>query len=766
MRRCAASTDSFEHKVRTSGRFSLQVLPFTLAFLQLNLPCTAWSAPLSTPAMVPTGTGPAFKKLQEGRRITGTSTESNSSPPKTINGPVKVDSPAQKMVAEGDAILKTGDSERALSIFRAAEAKFPCQPEPGLGICRALYALNRMQEAMEKSTHLTRQFPRFAGGFAFFGNLQCSKGDLPAARLAYLRAVSLDTTDADLHYRLAQIAQMQGAADDVFSEATKAVALAPGHTGAQLLLSTYEATHGCIQNAVSRLRKALKNDPDNLHFLILLATMQREIGENSAALENLKAARSIDSNDAGILEQFVLIYGAKNDWINAREYSEEWTKSEPDNALAWFMHAWCCMKTNELTDAVSYYKRAIALKPALSELHNGYGMVLLDSRKLDDAAREFQKASELASNDVVPQLNQATVHISAARWTEAIDLLRHAAANFPDCPQLNGLLAYCLARAANFTDASNMAQRALAVNQNEPMALTALSIIDEHNGELERSIDHLQRVVHLFPASSFAITELASAYLRNHNPSKAVTLAQEALQVAPYNLNAKATMAEVLKALGNFHGAALLLKECVVRNPKDLALKLSLAEAQEKSGDRDGAISTLEKARKSHPSAPEPLAQLANFLLGDKDYKQAESLSRESLQYNSNYVPSLLVLGKVLLITSRLEECLLVCEQMLNSAPDDRDVSVLSGLCLSRLGKWKEARKCFDRIAQSYDASLAPEVRLAYAETLEKTNDSARASQVISGINGDAGLSSMQLKLLRALRLRLDRSINKRTSNL
>lgn len=740
MRRFAASTNSYAADssalIKTCARRRVVALPghdarkiivfFALCIFAVS---AVHSAPLPTPAMV-SQTSTAATKVKESK-----ARKLPEQPPSPLPAavPAKILQPAKRMIADAQNVFAAGDTERALRILGNASLKYPQEPEVFLEQARLLYALNETSKARRVLLSVRQKWPLYGPASALLGNVEWAAGNPLAAENAYRTAVRLDPRDALSHLRLARLANERGRHLDAFDEAARSLESDSSNAAAHILLADLLAGRGDTDAAMKHLEKAVKIAPDNPGLLLQYAILQRLAGKASAALESLKNARSLDPTDPAILEQFTLAYGARLDWINAREYGEEWTKLDGNNAAAWLARAWACLNTNELRDASSFLKKAIALDPQSASLHNGLGMVWLELRKVPEATAEFKKSIELDPQDITPRLNLGMLFISAEQWTEAIDWCRSTVTQFPSSPQAVAMLAYALAGSGDYAHAKLLASKALALNNDEVLARVTLSRALIADGKVQDGLAELTGASKASGLSSFVLTELAACYCAANDGPQAVRVVQQALQIAPSNLRAKAVMAEALKKLGNYQGAVLLLKECVVRNPKDLQLKVSLADAQQCSGDRDGAISTMEKAVKAHPDRAEAMAALAGYALEDKNYTEAESRARDALSHDAHCLPAQLVLADVLLLRGKLDSCAELCEKILQEAPASGRANMLAASCYYRLRKWKKACTCYEN-ATACGVQLDCSNLAGFGRCLVESNEPHKAKQLLSKI--------------------------------
>ena len=685
-----------------------------------------------------------------------------SEEPKSKPGSNKQLSPLDRLLRDAEVAVQAQEFQRAMKIFDHASGLFPDDPGPMLGQAKVFYCLNDLEGCQKTLLQCARRFPSYAPAFAASGKLEHSRGDLVAAKKSYRKAIQLNPRDGDSYFRLAQIALTEGNVNEAIVNALNCLRCDPHHPSAHLLLGEIYSRSGASTEAIDHLKEVLKPSPENPQVLLLTARLQRSVGSVNAALENLRRARELSPEESMILEEFCLLYGAKNDWVNAREYAEEWTKLEPDNSLAWFVRGWSCRNSQELHDAASFLNRAVTLAPENAHLHNAYGMVLLDERKPDDASREFEKASQLAPKDIAPRLNAINALISGGRWSGAADAARAALVDFPDSPEAQSLLAYIYARDGADNDARAFALQSVKQRPDSGTALIALALLELKQGHGDLASEYFQKAVDANPTSPFALIELSKDLKRRGRARESVELLQRVLQMAPSNLQAKAAMGQALIDAGNFQGAILHLKECVVRNPKDLELRLSLADAQVQSGDLETAAETLEKAVVAAPASPKPLAILARLALDRGDYKKADALAHDALKFDRQNFIALTVLATVQFQRQSLQDCLETCQSLLSLQPGNAEPLLLSARCAFRQNRWTESIALFEQI-RSTGRELCWQDTKDLIECFEQTGQFAKATDLLSTRRADqlkAGEQRELQKLKSKFSRRIDRDIS------
>lgn len=755
MKQCAASTDTSVGKTA----LPLTVLLLLSTSVIFSMFSAAVSAPVPTAVQVPS-TQSVNDHLGDPAKRASARTYTRQTPQSTEKQNVVAPqagraqlSPLNRILNDADAALKAQEFERALRILSRACSLYKTDPRPATAKAKVLYCLNDIQGSRKILLDVSVAFPRYAPAFAALGRLEEVEGNIAAAEQYYRQSVRLNDRDGDSYFRLAQNALGREDVNDALANVLKCLRCDADNASAHLLLADIYCRRERVIESIDHLKEVLDGSPDNAQILLLTARLQRSLGKTNSALENLRKARELLPEEAMILEEFCLLYGSKNDWVNAREYAEEWTKLEPQNPTAWLVRAWSCRNSQELHDAAAFLKMAVALAPNNPSLHNAYGIVLLDERKADDALREFERARQLEPKDVTARLNAITVFVSGGRWTEATDAARAALVDFPDSAELQGLLAYIRANDGAVQDAEKFAKFALKELPSDANALIALAMLEQKQGHEEQASTYLQSAVNMNPTSPFALIEQAKDFRRKGKTREAVLLLQQVLQLAPSNLRAKAAMAEALKDLGNYQGAILHLKECVVRFPKELDLRLSLADAQAKSGDAQTASETLEKAMKVHPSSPLPLLMLAELALEQKDYARAEVHARNALQFDHRNLKALIVLATVQLHFEKFRDCEDTCQSLLQLGPENTDVLLLSARCAYRQKNWQDGASRFEQVVATGLKLSQPDV-LALAVCLEQTGAADKAAALLDNLSS-AQFSAADSKELHKLRSRL-----------
>ncbi|HUK90656.1 MAG TPA: tetratricopeptide repeat protein [Blastocatellia bacterium] len=162
-------------------------------------------------------------------------------------------------------------------------------------------------------------------------------------------------------------------------------------------------------------------------------------------------------------------------------------------------------------------------------------------------------------------------------------------------------------------DARKRLEELVARDNGNAVAHLWLSVIDEHMGDYNNAIAHLQQVVTLAPNDAHASNNLAYLLAESRNePDSALKYAQRAVELQPSDPAYRDTLGWVLYRKGQYSQAVQNLEIAGSRQGNPV-WKYHLAMAYAKNGDIPRGRTILDAALKLNPNLPE--AQTARQLI-------------------------------------------------------------------------------------------------------------------------------------------------------
>ena len=595
------------------------------------------------------------------------------------------------------------------------------------------------ERAIKLMNSMQARYPIASQPYAMLGDIYLAQGKYDLAKHNLRIAVQLEQGDSQSLFQLAQIALQFDARDDAVEYLRKSVQADPHNFPARVMLARLLWATGKIDEALLEYNSACAQDSQNAVLLGELSTLLWLKGRALDAIEKLHQAYRLDPESAEIQKQYLTIYGARRDWPNAVDAAKSWTQLEPKNPSAHVTLGWTLMMTQEFDDAAAALKDAITLAPEDEEAHNIYGIIQAERRRFDDAISQFKASIALNPNYLPAHLNLAAGTFFKGQSAEALEQLKKLELKYPGNLSVLSLQAFISCRSGSQIEAENLCKEALAIDQFDPLALISKGILCRRQGQLDESSRILQRVSKQIPESSLSLVEYSNSLLKEGKGKQAIEIAQQALQVAPSNLEAKAALAFALAHEKNYDGAILLMKECVVRNAKDLSLRMALANTQIAKGDVEFAESTLDKAKILFPNRPEPLIVLSELASKAHNYKLAESYLDEALILAPQNQQILILLARLSFAQGKPAACL---DRL--STLNDNDLATSDLLLKARsefiLKDYAAAASDYDKIANLRKTGSSEDI-VNFARSLLESGQPARAQDLLRTVQADPELA-------------------------
>ena len=250
------------------------------------------------------------------------------------------------------------------------------------------------------------------------------------------------------------------------------------------------------------------------------------------------------------------------------------------------------------------------------------------------------------------------------------------------------------------------------------------------------------------PQQVASLLALATELLRAGRPADAIAPLRDAALLEPSNPIIQHDLGLACLEVGRAPDAIAALQRAVASNPRYTDAYFRLGIALEKLGDIGGALAAYDHATKLLPSLTEAWfrAGALVYTLGHRD--EAIGCFRRAAATGGRTSFGRLGKARALVIEDRNQEAEEVLREMLVADPKNAMAYDLLGSVLSELGRFDEARACFERTI-----AIAPMLAGSYY-------DLVRCRPVTSNDNGllqamQAALATPGLEAQQRLRLHL-----------
>jgi tetratricopeptide (TPR) repeat protein len=245
-----------------------------------------------------------------------------------------------------------------------------------------------------------------------------------------------------------------------------------------------------------------------------------------------------------------------------------------------------------------------------------------------EMARALRKPGDLTAWEAVMRAQAGYARITHKGLLASIAEARRAVEIQPDYAPAHAMLADSLA-ALGFTytagrdpaalrEARLHAERALALDTDDPLVLSCAGRALGICGEWERGLEYCRRSIELNPNSAQGRNNLATLCVRHRLPEEAMQHAEAALQLAPRGFLAYLLLANLALAnfqLGRYEQALLGVERSLLLNPAFTYTLKDRAVVLERMGRREAALDSLRRLRAADSSMSLEDLQAANSAL-------------------------------------------------------------------------------------------------------------------------------------------------------
>lgn len=506
----------------------------------------------------------------------------------------------------------------------------------------------------------------------------------PALLLAVAACANAPGRSAQDSYRRGLEALRQGQPRTARIEFLNAAAAAPndGVIRVAAAETDLQLGDGVAAEAELRRARALGIGAEATHHLMAHAFLLQhrpdqaiaEAAEAPAAYAGYAGRiRGLAATDLGDIPQATAAFNAAL-WAAPKD-SGIWT------AVARFRRV-----TGELAGAIEAADKAVAFDPNNAEALELRGELTRSQYGLAAALPWFDRALQIDPKYLPAMVERAATLGDLGRASEMLAAARAILAIDPKNPNAWLLQAVLAARAGKYGLARSLYRRTGGALDDQPATLLLAAAVDLQTGNVEQSVQRLQRLLVLQPDNAKARRLLASGQWR----------------------------------LGDAAGAAATLRPLADRPDADSYVLMLMGEALAKQGDRAGAGAYFGRAGQARSSAAVLSGPVADDQLAALRAAAAASPRDAGAQIQ---------LIRALLGRGLGDEALSRARALETDNPGAPDAHVLTGDALGLQGDWRGAAEAYRHAA---DIVFTEPTALRLVEALRNAGDGAGAARVLA----------------------------------
>jgi tetratricopeptide (TPR) repeat protein len=500
-------------------------------------------------------------------------------------------------MAMGDLYLLQKDPKKAGEEFKKAADLAPVRSMERLKYAAFKSATGDLEEVRRICTEMTRQAPDYLPGWVLLAELAFKDKKYDEALSLLENAFGRDPEYVDGRRLQSDVFLAKGDRKKALEVLERLDQTQPGTPLIKYQLGRAYLENNNMNQAKAALDQAISISPNYTDAILLLAQINLHSGHGEMVIEPL--TNLLKKNPDMRSAAFVLAaaYGSLDRFDDAAVVIGEQARLAPQDPQPQMALGLTFRKAKRNDDARKAFEKAAELAPDnLEPINELVGMDLEEKRYAAAMQRVQQKFQKKPDSPMVPFM-EARIYAAQHDWAHAESAAQHAIqldANFTRAYDL--LIAVYLA-ANKLPQAISQLEAELVKDPNNRQALLTMALVYEKLKDYPKARDTYEKLLALNLNSVVGLNNLAALYSERLNQlDRAYELAQKARTLAPGDGSIADTLGWILYKRGDYQQALTLLQESASKLPEEPEVQLHLGMAAYVMGQTDLAKVALRRA--------------------------------------------------------------------------------------------------------------------------------------------------------------------------
>ncbi|MBV9183369.1 MAG: tetratricopeptide repeat protein [Acidobacteria bacterium] len=591
-------------------------------------------------------------------------------------------------------------------------------------LCEAEHKLDLAVTELEKAISLA---PQRGDLYLDLAVLE-TKAKLPdAAELDFKKAVDLKAS-GNPRIVLAAFYESRGRYSNAEQEVQAAISANPKDMEARAALAKLYLAQGKRAEAEDFLKQLKREMPQNPMAYRMLGDFYVAVNNIDAALSEYASLYRDHPRDLEVEKNYVQLLIVKSRWDEANKINEEILKYRPQDENALLYRGEIELGLGKANDAVQTLQDVASDNPDNAVAHYQLGRALSEISDWDRAQQEWQEAARLQPTLIDAQRSLANVALERGDFAQLNSAATSMIAAAPASPEGYALRALGLMNQKEFTIAAQAARKAIEVAPQSAVGYLEMGNLRAFEHKWNEAEKWYKQSLSRDPNSLEALRGLATSYLAERHPEKAVAAVQEQIAISP-NTAFYTLLGGVLVDNKNYHEARTALTKAVELDKHNTEAYAKLCQVEAAAGALDDAISTGKRAVSDNPKVADLFILLGTLYERKADFEQAKGAYQNALEVRHNDPKASNNLAYLLLEThGNADEALQLAQAARRAMPKSSIVADTLGWAFYQKGVYQSAIDLFHDAINLAHKNKEPEnatyhyhLGMAYAKVAQPT---------------------------------------------
>ncbi len=378
--------------------------------------------------------------------------------------------------------------------------------------------------------------------------------------------------------------------------AKQGIKIHPNSIPLQLKYAQILINKGLYEKALDYIKAAEKVDSNNADVHLLKGSALTVLGKEKEGMQAFKKAIILAGPDLDeVYYQIGSTYIQTGKITKALYYFEKTFRINPDHDMALYDLGYFYDQQENLNKSIKYYNLYLDIDPFNQYVWFNLGTIYNKTGEYDKAVEAYEYAYTINSGFLMALLNIGNTLANAGKYTEAVEKYHEYLVVNPDSDEAYCYLGECFLNLEDYDEARLKYKRALDININNDAAWFGIGLIFWIEQNLENAIRYIQKAIKIDSTNPEYWLTVAKIHNDNNDYDAAVVALKNAARLEVSNTEIWLTWADVYENFDEADKALRILKKGITKN-NDPLLKYRLVAVLLKKRKTKEALKVLEEA--------------------------------------------------------------------------------------------------------------------------------------------------------------------------
>jgi tetratricopeptide (TPR) repeat protein len=589
------------------------------------------------------------------------------------------------------------------------------------------YGEKRFEEAALEYENVLQVEPNHSMALERLGGMYYERGQTPQALGLLLKARQAGVQSEPATLQLARLCLLKGRIDDARKLAISLLDKMPGNEQAILLLTDAIRDDEQRNDTTWRLQEFEQRNGEKVVHVGFGKLALRQ-GDLETAEAELLRAEAIDPNSSAMHVALATLRWRQGDLKAADQHFQRAADLTPGEWSTCLLRADFKLLSDAPAEARKVVQEVQLRSPQSVPAWLVLARIAIAEKNYDESLELIKKVQHAGGSDAEVLLLQSQVNLAKGATHQAVIDLEQLCEQFPRLPQFQYHLAVAYLRTGQLAQAVLRANLAAKLDPRFEDAILLSSELAIRNKEFAEAVSTLSAFMKTAPRAERAYPLLAGAYRGLEELDRALATCQQWSEAFPNSPHAPYFIGLIRRRQGKTGDARAAFAEAVALEPTFVQPLVQLVDLDLGEKNYAAALRRAEQSASDDPKSVVAQILLAQVHLVQGATDQAEAALLKALDLDPGCGAAGMLLAQLYVQSNRSDQAREKLTGVVAKNPNDWHSLILLGLLQQKSGDFSGARTAYEKVIQLNPKHASAYNNLAYI-CAEQFNDLEAASR-------------------------------------